>query len=78
MSRKFNDDNGTAWIVERPHASPELVFRPVEGSQRDERVIQLPGHTQDPYELSDQELIRLLGRARPRYSGPKRPSPFKD
>lgn len=78
MARKFKDAKGRSWIAERPHASSDLVFRPLEGSERDERLARLPGHTKDPYELSDQELVRLLDGARPRYSKPKRPSPFKD
>ncbi len=78
MSRKFKDRDGTPWIVERPHASRELIFRPLEGESRDERVAPLPSHTNDPYELSDEELQRILARSRPRFRGPTRPSPFKD
>lgn len=78
MARKFSDRSGTAWTVEREHGRSELVFRPVQGSQSDERVAPLPSHrhTQDPYELADSELQRLLDRARPRYRKPKGPPPF--
>ena len=76
MSRKFNDRTGQPWTVLREHGRSELVFRPVNGGQGEERTAPLPTHTQDPLELSDQELQRLLDRARPRYRKPKGPSPF--
>lgn len=78
MARKFTDRSGKAWVAEREHGRSELVFRPVNGSQTDERVAPLPSHShsQDPYELSDSELNRLLERARPRYGKPKGPAPF--
>lgn len=78
MARKFKDRSGQAWTVEREHGRSELVFRPIHAEQGDERVAALPGHghTQDPYELADSELQRLLDRARPRYRKPKGPPPF--
>lgn len=78
MARKFTDRSGQPWIAEREHGRSEIVFRPVDGSPSDERVAPLPSqrHTQDPYELSDSELQRLLDRSRPRYRKPKGPAPF--
>jgi hypothetical protein len=78
MARKFTDRSGQAWIVEREHGRHELVFRPVDGAQGDERVAPLPSHrhTQDPYELSDSELQRYLDQAGSRYHKPKGPAPF--
>ncbi|NIP77697.1 MAG: hypothetical protein GWM90_00225 [Gemmatimonadetes bacterium] len=78
MARKFTDRSGRSWIVEREHGRHELVFRPAAGSPGDEQVAPLPtsAHTQDPYELSDGELQRMLERARPRYKKPKGPPPF--
>ena len=76
MARKFKDRTGAPWIVEREHGRRELVFRPAHGEQGDERVVPLPGHTQDPYELSDDELQRFLDRAATRYKKPKGPAPF--
>jgi hypothetical protein len=78
MARKFKDRSGRSWIADREHGRHEVVFRPVEGSPSDELVAPLPrsGHTQDPYELSDSELLRLFERARPRYKKPKGPPPF--
>jgi hypothetical protein len=78
MARTFKDRTGQAWIVDREHGRNELVFRPAHGSQGEERVAPLPthGHTQDPYEFADSELQRLFDKARPRYKGPKGPSPF--
>jgi hypothetical protein len=78
MARNFKDRSGQAWVVEREHGRHEIVFRPTQGAQGDERVAPLPtsGHTQDPYELADSELQRLLDRSRPRYTKPKGPAPF--
>ncbi len=78
MSRKFKDRQGAPWIVEHPHGSTELIFRLLEGPETDQRTIPLPSHTNDPFELSDQELQRLLDQSKPRYGKPKRPPPFKD
>ena len=78
MARKFKDRSGTPWTVEREHGRSELVFREVHGEQGEERVAPLPSHThtQDPYELSDAELQRMLDRSTPRYQKPKKPPPF--
>lgn len=76
MGRKFVDRNGKPWDVEREHGRRQLVFRPIEGSSADERNSPAPGHTDDPFELSDEELQRLLDRSRPRYHKPKGPPPF--
>ena len=78
MARKFKDRSGQAWVVEREHGRHEIVFRPAMGAQGDERVAPLPthGHSQDPYELADSELQRLLDKARSRYTKPKGPAPF--
>ncbi|MEE8521677.1 MAG: hypothetical protein V3U63_08005 [Gemmatimonadota bacterium] len=76
MARKFKDRSGAPWVVERYHGTPDLVFRPVEGAQAEELTVPAPGHNKDPYELSDEELQRLLERAQPRYRKPKRPPPF--
>lgn len=90
MGRKFTDRTGQPWMVEREHGRSELVFRPVHGEQAggagggggggggDERTAPLPSHahTQDPYELSDHELQRLLDRSQTRYRKPKGPPPF--
>ena len=78
MARNFKDRSGQAWIVEREHGRQEIVFRPAHGEQGDERVAPLPtsSHSQDPYELADSELQRLLDRSRSRYTKPRGPSPF--
>lgn len=76
MSRKFTDRTGQPWMVAREHGRSELVFRPVEGGHGDERTAPLPTHTQDPFELSDEELQSLLDRSHPRYRKPKGPPPF--
>lgn len=76
MGRKFTDRAGRAWDVDREHGRRQLVFRPVEGPESDERIAPAPTHTDDPFELSDAEIQRLLDRSRPRYPKPKGPPPF--
>lgn len=78
MARKFTDRSGQSWTVEREHGRQELVFRPVHGKQSDERTAPLPSHrhTQDPYELSQAELQRMLDGSKPRYRRPRDPPPF--
>jgi len=55
----------------------EWEFSPVEGNPGPGRLGEPPGYEADPYELSVEELQRLLDAARPRRK-PSRPSPFLD
>jgi len=73
--RTFADRSGNRWEV-IPGRS-EWSFDPVEGNPGPGRLGAAPGYETDPYELSVEELQRLLDAARPR--GPSsRPSPFLD
>lgn len=76
MGRKFTDRTGTAWDVDREQGRRHLIFRPVDQESSKERTVAAPGHTDDPFELSDGELQRLLDRSRPRYRKPQGPPPF--
>lgn len=76
MGRKFEDRTGQAWDVERsPQSKREWIFRPVEGSERDERTAPAPTHQDDPFEVSDAEMQRLFEKSRPRYRPRKEPPP---
>lgn len=76
MGRKFVDRSGRTWDVQETHGRRELVFRPTDGTDADQRVAPAPTHTRDPFELSDEEIQRLLDRSSPRYRKPKGPPPF--
>ncbi len=56
--RKFVDNAGNAWEIR--NQSSEWVFLPVSGNLNSQRTVSAPGYEQDPYELSDQELQKLL------------------
>ena len=75
--RKFRDGSGAGWEV-RDESRSRWVFEPMPGNAGDRQAVSPPGYTDDPYEMSDQELQRLLDRARPSGSGPRMPSPFKE
>lgn len=75
--RRFTDGEGHEWEV-RDLSRSAWEFHPVPGNPGRILRIDPPGYEPDPFELSEEELQRLLGtsgggaRARP----PK--SPFKD
>lgn len=74
--RRFRDRDGQEWEI-RSHARAEWEFDPVGENPGPARTVQPPGYERDPYELSVEELQRLLdgGTARkPRQAK----SPFKD
>lgn len=76
MHRRFRDSVGHDWEV-RPHTRGEWEFSPVGDNPGAARVGPAPSHERDPYELSVEELGRLLAGA----SVPARrarPSPFAD
>jgi hypothetical protein len=74
--RRFTDRDGHQWEVhDRTRAEWELV--PVGGNPNPERRIDAPGYEADPFELSEEELQRLLGEADGGSTRRKR-SPFLD
>jgi hypothetical protein len=73
--RTFADRSGQRWEV-IPGRS-EWEFSPVEGNPGPGRVAAAPGYETDPYELSVEELQRLLDAAAPRKPSTRR-SPFLD
>jgi len=74
--RRFVDRSGAAWEV-RDRSRWDWTFEPVGGNPAAARTARAPGYQDDPFELSDAELQRLLDAARSS-SGPGAPSPFKD
>jgi len=74
--RHFVDRDGRAWEV-RNRSQAEWDFEPVSGNPGPARRVPAPGYERDPYELSIEELQRLLDGAPPAPSRSK-PSPFKE
>lgn len=74
--RRFRDRDGLDWEI-RTHARAEWAFDPVGDNPGPARSAARPGYERDPYELSVEELQRLLDGAtehRPRQVK----NPFKD
>lgn len=74
MHRRFRDPAGHEWEV-RPRTRDEWEFSPVADNPGPARLGRAPTYERDPYELSIEELGRLLAAAsaQPRRA---RPSPF--
>jgi len=74
--RTFSDRAGNRWEI-IPASRSEWTFEPIEGNPGPGRTGSPPGYETDPYELSVEELERLLEGATPR-GKPKGRSPFLD
>ncbi|MFQ5890457.1 MAG: hypothetical protein ACE5JR_10450 [Gemmatimonadota bacterium] len=74
--RKFVDREGSSWEV-RPVSDREWRFEPLPGNRKPRVSVRAPGYERDPFELSVQELQRLLDGAGGQ-RGQRPPSPFKD
>jgi hypothetical protein len=74
--RKFVDRTGRAWSV-RDRSRWEWHFEPEGGNPGPTRVARAPGHQDDPFELSNEELQRLLDSAESSQRT-RAPNPFKD
>jgi len=74
--RRFADSHGMRWdVIVRSRS--EWVFEPVEDNPGPRRTGAPPGYERDPFELSAEELQRVLDAARAQ--GPQRKkSPFLD
>ncbi len=74
--RRFTDRDKKPWdvVVRGRH---EWSFEPVQDNPGPARSVEPPGYETDPFELSVEELQRLLDQARPPHrTQPK--SPFLD
>ncbi len=74
--RTFADSNGSRWEI-IPTSRTEWEFTPIEGNPGPARVATPPGYETDPYELSVEELQRLLDSGQSRRK-PTGKSPFLD
>ena len=74
--RSFTDRDRRTWEI-RPVGRGEWEFGPTGENRERARTVASPGYEKDPYELSQEELQRLLDAS----SGPPARSsknPFKD
>ena len=74
--RKFVDRAGHAWLI-RDRSRWEWTFEPDGGNPGAARTVRAPTYQDDPFELSTEELQRLLDSAKTS-SGPRAPNPFGD
>jgi hypothetical protein len=74
--RRFTDRAGVTWEVQ-DHSPSEWALYPVSTPGQPAVRVAAPGYERDPFELSVEELQRLLDRAPRPGSGPRK-SPFKD
>lgn len=74
--RTFRDRQGREWEV-RDRSSTEWEFVPGRDNPGATLWVRAPGYEQDPFELSVEELQRLLDYAKP-MARRERKSPFKD
>ena len=74
--RRFVDRDGRRWEI-RVRGRSAWLFEPVEGNPGPARTAAAPGYEADPFELSVEELQRLLDTTPA--PGPRQtPSPFRD
>jgi hypothetical protein len=74
--RKFTDQAGLEWEV-RPVSKSEWEFSPTGNNTERPRTVAAPGYEKDPFELSREELQRLLGASAAQPVRQKK-SPFGD
>jgi hypothetical protein len=74
--RRFVDREGREWEI-RARGRSEWEFVPAANNPGPGRSAAAPGYETDPFELSVEELQRLLDAA-PVPRARSRPSPFKD
>lgn len=74
--RRFTDSQGRQWEI-RPRTRDEWSLDPHGDNPERPRTVRSPGYEKDPYELSQEELQRLLDSSS---AGPARSArnPFKD
>ncbi len=75
-NRTFSDRSGNRWEI-RARSRSEWEFEPIEGNPGPGRLVTPPGYESDPYEMSVEELQRLLDAAAARKPSTRK-SPFLD
>jgi hypothetical protein len=74
--RRFTDRSGNVWEI-RDRSRNEWDFTPVTGNAEVRRTVPAPGYESDPFELSTEELQRMLDSVRSAEPRARR-SPFGD
>jgi hypothetical protein len=74
--RQREEVAGHVWEIQ-DRSRNEWEFAPVGGNPEPRRTVPAPGYESDPFELSNEELQRMLDAVRPADSRTKR-SPFLD
>jgi len=74
--RRFTDRAGNVWEI-RDRSRNEWDFTPVSGNPGARQTVPAPGYESDPFEVSTEELQRMLDAVRPTEPRRKR-SPFGD
>jgi hypothetical protein len=74
--RRFTDRHGHQWEV-RARTRDEWALDPVGDNPQRPRSVRSPGYEKDPFELSIEELQRLLDGSDPGYTRTPK-SPFRD
>ena len=72
--RRFTDRDGNEWEV-KDYSNSEWHLLPVSGNRKSRVTVRAPGYENDPFELSKEELQRLLDAALPARSTPSK-NPF--
>ncbi|HKK08326.1 MAG TPA: hypothetical protein VKA44_05520 [Gemmatimonadota bacterium] len=75
--RKFSDRDEDGWEV-RDESDRRWVFRPLRGNEKAETRVTPPSGVDDPFELTTEELQKLLDGGRPARGRGRPPSPFRD
>lgn len=74
--RRFTDRDGQAWEV-RPRTRTEWSLEPAGSNPQRARSVAAPGYERDPFELSIEELQRLLDASQAPTARQVK-NPFKD
>jgi hypothetical protein len=75
--RNFKDKSGRRWQV-KIRSRHEWLLEPLPGNPETAKTVEPPLYAEDPFELSEQELQRILAGAGGSQESSNRPSPFKD
>ncbi len=74
--RRFTDREGNSWEV-RDDSEYEWRLEPLSSGSTSRRV-RAPGYQKDPFEMSNEELQKLLDSVGPQRSSGSQKSPFVD
>lgn len=74
--RKFTDRDGNTWQI-KEDSRDRWTFEPLQGNPLREFEVRPPGYESDPFEMSIEEVQRLVDANQPARRKTK-PSPFLD